>query len=108
MNITDCTIQMATVTDFFGPMCAAGALNEAFNPFGLNPTTVCDLCNSTQSDKCTMEDHYAGYYGATKCLAESGDVAFVTNAALFYNPPCVQPTTGLPDPLAVSFNAHGS
>ena len=99
MNITDCTIQMASVTDFFGPMCAAGALNEAFNPFGLNPTTVCDLCGTTQEEKCTMEDPYAGYYGATRCLAEKGDVAFVTNAALFYDPPCPQPTTGLPDPL---------
>ena len=45
---------------------------------GNNPVTVCENCKGDIEDYCTVNDPYAGYDGAFRCMAEKdGDVAFV-------------------------------
>ncbi|RUS73301.1 hypothetical protein EGW08_018930 [Elysia chlorotica] len=73
-----CNAIVKAVASSFESMCLPGALTSFYNPFGNNPTTVCKLCGSTDGQKCTTSDIYAGYDGAFRCLAEGGgDLTFV-------------------------------
>lgn len=77
IQVEECNAVVKTVTNFFNQMCLPGALNSFYNPFGNNPTSVCELCTGSGEQKCTSSDPFAGFYGAFKCLEAGGDVAFL-------------------------------
>ncbi|KAJ8317042.1 hypothetical protein KUTeg_004946 [Tegillarca granosa] len=76
--ISECNAVVKSVTQFFSRMCLPGALNSFYNPFGNNPTSICDLCTGIGEQKCSSSDPHAGYDGAFRCLkAQVGDIAFL-------------------------------
>lgn len=77
ITVTQCNAVVKTVTEFFSQMCLPGALNSFYNPFGNNPTSVCELCKGSGEQKCTSSDPHAGFDGAFKCLDAQGDFAFL-------------------------------
>ncbi|KAK3593059.1 hypothetical protein CHS0354_007848 [Potamilus streckersoni] len=78
ITVYECNAVVKTVTEFFGPMCLPGALTSFYNPFGNNPTRVCDLCIGSGVEQCTSSDPNAGEDGAFRCLSsDSGDIAFL-------------------------------
>lgn len=108
MPVTACNVNVKTAAEFFGDMCAPGALNSYNNPFGKflvrvtlviclvqvstsvsatgdNPVGTCSLCGSTGSDWCTYNDKYAGGSGPLQCLEDGkGDVAFMKSIDVEY------------------------
>lgn len=77
ITVSQCNAVVKTVTEFFSQMCLPGALNSFYNPFGNNPTSVCELCRGSGEQKCTSSDPHAGFDGAFKCLDAAGDFAFL-------------------------------
>lgn len=83
-QVSECNAVVKSVTDFFSEMCLPGALTSFYNPFGNNPTSVCELCHGIGEEKCSSSDPYAGYDGAWKCLAyDIGQVAFLRHDTVF-------------------------
>ncbi|KAH9500928.1 hypothetical protein Btru_069227 [Bulinus truncatus] len=74
----ECNAIVKAVAGTFGHMCLPGSLTSFYNPYGNNPTSVCELCAGQNEEFCTTSDLYAGYDGAFRCVAESkGQLAFV-------------------------------
>lgn len=87
MQVSECNAVVKTVTDFFSQLCLPGALNSFYNPFGNNPTKVCELCRGSGEQKCTSSDPHANFGGAMRCLDSDGDVAFVRHDTVATNRP---------------------
>ncbi|VDI36666.1 melanotransferrin-like [Mytilus edulis] len=85
IKVTECNAVVKAVTDFFHNMCLPGALTSFYNPFGNNPTEICQLCKGTSGTKCSTKDPSAGYDGAFRCLQNGdGDVAFLRHDTLIH------------------------
>lgn len=83
IQVKECNAVVKAVTEFFNNMCLPGALTSFYNPFGNNPTEICQLCKGTDGTKCTTNDPSAGYDGAFRCLQNGdGDVAFLRHDTL--------------------------
>jgi len=83
MDIAECNVPVKSAASFFGSMCAPDALARYYNPFGNNPTTVCNNCKGKIPERCTVNDPYADYRGAYDCVSNGdGDVAFVRHTTI--------------------------
>ncbi|KAH9500931.1 hypothetical protein Btru_069230 [Bulinus truncatus] len=78
VQIMECNAIVKAVSSAFGQMCLPGSLTSFYNPYGNNPTSVCELCTGQNEEFCTTSDLFAGYDGAFRCVADSkGQMAFV-------------------------------
>ncbi|XP_055863479.1 melanotransferrin-like [Biomphalaria glabrata] len=78
IQITECNALVKAVASALGKMCLPGSLTSFYNPYGNNPTSVCELCTGQNEEFCTTSDTFAGYDGAFRCVAEGkGQLAFV-------------------------------
>ncbi|XP_046549141.1 LOW QUALITY PROTEIN: melanotransferrin-like [Haliotis rubra] len=76
--VEECNAVVKSVTSFFNRMCLPGALTSFYNPFGNNPTSVCESCNGAGEERCTTSDPSAGFDGAYNCMASGrGDLTFL-------------------------------
>lgn len=78
ISVVNCNAIVKAVSNSFSKMCLPGALTSFYNPFGNNPTSVCELCTGQNEEFCTTSDRYAGYDGAFKCVADGlGQITFL-------------------------------
>ncbi|XP_025096209.1 melanotransferrin-like [Pomacea canaliculata] len=76
--VEECNAIVKAASTFFKQMCLPGALTSFYNPFGNNPTSVCELCSGQNEEFCTTSDTSGGFDGAFRCLAEGrGDLTFL-------------------------------
>jgi melanoma-associated antigen p97 len=84
MDIVECNVPVKSADAYFSGMCAPDALARYYNPFGNNPTTVCENCVGKMDAYCTCNDPYADFPGAFRCMATGhGDVTFVRNTTVY-------------------------
>ncbi|XP_064630505.1 melanotransferrin-like [Lineus longissimus] len=80
IKVTRCNVHVQQVSKFFGEMCIPSALIAYYNPYGINPMKVCDLCNKKI---CDTNDLYSGFDGAFDCLQKGvGQVAFLKDSTV--------------------------
>ncbi|GAB1603632.1 melanotransferrin-like [Argonauta hians] len=78
LTIKECNAIGRSVSDFFGSMCLPGGFDANYNPFGNNPSSICEICAGSGSERCSMRDPFSGYSGAFDCLRQGiGDMAFL-------------------------------
>ncbi|CAG5129094.1 unnamed protein product, partial [Candidula unifasciata] len=78
ITVDQCNAIVKAVSTFFRGMCLPGSLTSFYNPFGNNPTSVCDQCTGKNEEFCATSDEYAGYDGAFKCVADgNGQLTFL-------------------------------
>jgi melanoma-associated antigen p97 len=78
ITVDQCNAIVKSVAGFFKGLCLPGSLTSFYNPFGNNPTSVCDLCSGKNEEFCATSDDYAGYDGAFKCVAAgNGQLTFL-------------------------------
>lgn len=84
MDIVECNVPVKSAAAFFRGTCAPDALARYYNPFGNNPTNVCEKCaGDSLLTRCTCNDPFGGFAGAFECMAGgTGDVAFVRNSTV--------------------------
>uniref|UniRef100_A0A0B7BCZ5 Transferrin-like domain-containing protein n=1 Tax=Arion vulgaris TaxID=1028688 RepID=A0A0B7BCZ5_9EUPU len=78
ISVDQCNAIVKAVSHFFKEMCLPGSLTSFYNPFGNNPTSVCNMCTGKNEEFCATSDDYAGYDGAFKCVADGkGQLTFL-------------------------------
>ncbi|XP_049880568.1 melanotransferrin [Pectinophora gossypiella] len=84
LKVTDCNNHVKSAIEFFGDSCAPNSLKDMYNPIGDNSDKLCKLCTGGAGIRCTLQDPYAGYEGALKCLVTNGtgEIAFVRDTTI--------------------------
>ncbi|XP_048486499.1 melanotransferrin isoform X2 [Plutella xylostella] len=84
LKVTDCNNHVKSAISYFGDSCAPNSLKDMYNPIGDNSDQLCRLCAGGAGIRCTLQDPYAGYEGALRCLVAnaSGEIAFVKDTTI--------------------------
>lgn len=79
----DCLDNVENAANFFRASCAATSQRPSYNYLGKDVSSLCNLCDGDANTKCTVDDPYADYSGAIKCLQDGkGDIAFTKDGVV--------------------------
>lgn len=95
ISVLECNAIVKAASSFFKQMCLPGALTSFYNPFGNNPTSVCELCTGHNEEFCGTSDSSAGFDGAFRCVADGrGDLTFLRHDTVdMMTDPILNPNT---------------